>query len=251
VSENPQKAQEDFYRFPYHYIANLPPNFGISKLDGWHLNYVSAVVFLLQKISLERHQATIVDIGCGDGRFTHELVKRFPGAKVKGVDYSQKAISLAKAMNLGAKATFEARDLLHDPVEFGADIAVLMEVYEHIDPSDAKRFLSGVRDTLRPGGVLHLTVPHRNCPISPHHFRHFDSETLCQEISDFFEVTDVKPFERISPLRRWLYRLLANRYFVLNHQPTLNLIFNWYMKKLFECDDEGECQRLYLRAVRQ
>lgn len=251
MSDNPQQAQEGFYRFPYHYVASLPPKFGVSRIDGWHLNYVSAVMFLLRQISLEQRLERIVDIGCGDGRFTQELAKKFPGASVTGLDYSQKAIGLARAMNQEVRVGFEARDLLQDPVEMDCDIAVLMEVYEHIDPSKASRFLSGVRDTLRPGGVLHLTVPHSNCPVSPHHFRHFDSETLRREVSTFFDITTMQPFERISPLRRWVNRLLANRYFVLNHQPTLNRIFKWYMARLFVCVDEHHCQRLYLRAVRR
>ena len=98
MSENPQQAQEGFYRFPYHYIASLPPRFGVSRIDGWHLNYVSAVMFLLRQISLEQRLERIIDIGCGDGRFTQELAKKFPGSSVTGLDYSQKAIGLAQAM---------------------------------------------------------------------------------------------------------------------------------------------------------
>lgn len=251
MTKHPQRVQEDFYRFPYHYISSLPPNFAFSRIDDWHLNYVSAVVFLLQQISLEENLVSIVDVGCGDGRFTQELAKKFPLAKIKGMDYSQKAIGLARAMNNAEQVDFEARDLLTEPVDMDFDVAVLMEVYEHIDPAHAVRFLGGVRDTLRRGGVLHMTVPHVNCPVSPHHFRHFDIETLTREVSEFFDVKEVVPFEKVTSLRRWLYRILANRYFVLNHQKTLNRIFDMYMKKWFVCSHERQCQRIYMRAVRR
>lgn len=247
----PQKVQESWYAFPYHYLASLPPHFGVAKAYDWHLNYVSAITFLLEQIAAETVRDAIVDIGCGDGRFTRELGLRFPEARVAGVDYSQKAIQLAQALNADLPIAFEARDLIDNPVEADNDLAILMEVYEHIEPSKTGTFLRGVHDMLRPGGVLLLTVPHVNQPIAPHHFRHFDSGTLRREISVYFDVDVIKPFELITARRTWLNRLLINRAFVLNHQGLLNWVFAYYMQTMFHCASEDQCQRLYLRAVRR
>lgn len=247
----PQKVQESWYTFPYHYIASMPPHFGVTKSYDWHLNYISAMTFLLEQIEAEPENGKIVDIGCGDGRFTRELGLRFPEARVTGIDYSHKAIQLARALNIGRQIAFEERNLVENPAEADNDVAILMEVYEHIEPSNADVFLRGVRDMLRPGGVLFLTVPHINHPLSPHHFRHFDSETLRGEVSAYFDVDFIKPFELMTARRKWLNRLLINRLFVLNHPALLARIFSYYMRTMFHCASEGECQRLYVRAVRR
>lgn len=246
-----QQVQESWYSFPYHYVTALPPKFSVARVYDWHLNYASAVTFLLDRIAAEDKREKIIDIGCGDGRLIHELVKRFPDAHLTGIDYSQQAIRLASALNASGSMSFEARDLIEDPFEGDNDVAVLMEVYEHIEPAKADTFLRGVRDTLRPGGVLHLTVPHRNLPLAPHHFRHFDSELLGREVSACFDVDVIKPFERMSSKRKWMNRLLMNRYFILNHQGALNSVFRNYMNTMFHCDREDQCQRLYLRAIRR
>ena len=44
--------------------------------------------------------------------------------------------------------------------------------------------------------------------------------------------------------------LLVNRFFILNHQGLQNRLFRYYMKTKFQCDREGQCQHLYLRATR-
>lgn len=246
-----QMVQESWYNFPYHYITTLPPNFSVARTYDWHLNYTSAVSFLLEQIALEPEKAAIVDVGCGDGRLTHELAKRFPNARLTGIDYSQQAIRLASALNAGGLINFEARDLIDAPIKADNDVAVLMEVYEHIEPENVGAFLRGVSGNLRPGGVMHLTVPHTNVPLAPHHFRHFDSELLRSEVSVYFDVDVIKPFERLSKKRKWLNRLLINRFFILNHQGLLNRVFNNYMKTMFLCEREDQCQRLYLRATRR
>ena len=246
-----QKVQESWYSFPYHYIATLPPNFGIARVYDWHLQYASAISYLLDRVADEPRRQKIIDIGCGDGRLTHELGKRFPDARLTGIDYSQQAISLASALNTNGSMSFEARDLIKDSFDADNDIAVMMEVYEHIEPADTAKFLRGVRDTLRPGGVLHLTVPHQNTPVAPHHFRHFDSKLLASEVSAYFDIDVIKPFERMSKRRKWINRLLINRYFILNHQGVLDRVYRYYMKTMFFCEREDQCQRLYLRAVRR
>lgn len=249
-----QQVQESWYSFPYHYVTALPPRFAVARVYDWHLNYASAITFLLDQIAKDPAQKKIVDIGCGDGRLTHELAKRFTQSQLTGLDYSEQAIRLATALNAPSgqdNMTFEARDIIQDPIKADNDVAVLMEVFEHIEPDQASVFLKGVRDLLRPGGVLHLTVPHVNLPLAPHHFRHFNYEILGEEVSEYFDIDVIKPFEKISKRRRWLNALLMNRFFILNSQPLLNWAFSYYMKTMFDCPSEDQCQRLYLRATRR
>ena len=68
-----QQVQDNFYKFPYHYILEFKEKFSIVYLFDWGVNYASAVEFLLDKISETPKVKSIIDIGCGEGRLTREL----------------------------------------------------------------------------------------------------------------------------------------------------------------------------------
>jgi SAM-dependent methyltransferase len=167
------------------------------------------------------------------------------------VDYSARAIGLAQAMNQDLpRLDFRQEDISSETDLGGFDAAVLMEVLEHVPPDDAAVFLRGVRRLLKPRGTLHLTVPHANKPVEYKHFRHFTVDSLKACLKPDFDIVEVVPFERIAGIeRRLLNSLLYNRYFVLNDQRVLNRAYRWYMKHLFHCDSERECQRIYVEAV--
>ena len=58
-----QQVQQSWYSFPYHYIIALPPRFSVAKSYGWHLNYASAITYLLDQIAREPVRDAIIDIG--------------------------------------------------------------------------------------------------------------------------------------------------------------------------------------------
>ena len=67
-----QEVQEEQYQFPYHYIVQFKEDFSISLLFPWGLNYASTMEFLMVKVAEDKKVKSIIDIGCGDGRFTRE-----------------------------------------------------------------------------------------------------------------------------------------------------------------------------------
>lgn len=259
MSVDPVALQEEEYLFPYHYVSSYMPHFRHFFCDSWAVHYLSTIEFLLSELSKVSFKS-IVDVGCGDGRFTQELALRFPGAKVAGVDFSRKAITLAEAMNTTAARFFcadiaEGTNFLSDgggyltSNEGRQDAAVLMEVFEHIPPDRAGVFVEGVARLLVPGGLLFVTVPHSNKPVEPKHFRHFTSQSLVSEFSGHFEVLEIKPFERRCLRLKLLQRLLVNRFFILNNGRALDAIYRFYKKSLFEAEEKN-CQRLYLKLRR-
>jgi trans-aconitate methyltransferase len=246
--KNEQRHQEDEYWFPYHYVSRFGPHFCQHVADAWGINYVSTIEFLLERIE-QLDFSSIVDIGCGDGRFTRELALRFPEKQVLGVDYSARAIGLAQAMNHDLPTLeFSARDITHSGKFAKHDLAILMEVFEHIPPETAHAFLDGVHSLLRPGGTLLLTVPHVNQPLEHKHFRHFTIATLRDALMTRFEIMEVVPFERIAASRKLVNLLLVNRVFVLNHWHTLDFLYRFYKRNLFRCDVEAECRRVFVMA---
>jgi 2-polyprenyl-3-methyl-5-hydroxy-6-metoxy-1,4-benzoquinol methylase len=197
-----QQVQDNFYKFPYHYCVNFKNYFSMIYLFDWGINYASTVEFLLKQIEQQTNVKSIIDIGCGEGRLTRELSIKFPDLQVNGVDYSKTPIQLAKALNGDINAHFITANIIEDQLPNKYDVATLMEVYEHIEPKNAKAFLKGIYNTLNDDGVLHLTVPHENIPIAPHHFRHFSVEVLTQEVSQYFDIEDIIPFEKISKKKK-------------------------------------------------
>ncbi|WP_457617692.1 class I SAM-dependent methyltransferase [Lutibacter sp.] len=247
-----QQVQDNFYKFPYHYAVQFKPNFSMVYLFDWGLNYASTIELLLQKITLNKKEVkSIIDIGCGEGRLSRELCLKFPKAKITGVDYSKRPIQLAKALNHNLNIEFIAANIIEDNLPQKYNVATLMEVYEHIEPKKADFFLKGVSNALEKGGVLHLTVPHENIPVAPHHFRHFSIKTLTAELEKYFDIIEVIPFEKISPKRKWLMRIFANKFFILNHKKWNNKLYNYYKKKLFYVKDESQCQRIYVQCKKR
>lgn len=249
VDTSEREYQEKEYCFPYHYIAKFENNtFKPFFLDTWAINYASTIEFLLGKIGADRARK-IVDIGCGDGRFSRELACAFPKIEVTGFDYSSRAINLALAMNPDIEnLSFKKIDIIKTRIVEQFDVAVLMEVFEHIPLELAEMFITNVRGLMKKGGVLHLTVPHINKPLEYKHFQHFCVNELLRYLSSDFQVIEVIPFERVALSRRIISKLLYNKYFILNNQKVLSYIYTHYKEKLFYANNEKNCQRIYVKA---
>ncbi|MFC1695076.1 class I SAM-dependent methyltransferase [Pseudomonadota bacterium] len=244
-----QQRQEQEYWFPYHYVAQFENDrFRTGYLDSWGINYVSTIEFLLEKIG-DATNAQITDIGCGDGRLSRELALKFRECSITGIDYSRRAVGLAAAMNEGvANLSFKAIDITADHELGQFDVAILMEVFEHIPPGDTEKFMSSVHRLLKPDSVLHMTVPHKNTPTDPMHFQHFSVSGLLEHLEDKFEVIEIIPFERISVARTLTVWLLCNRFFILNNPRMLSMLYRYYKRKLFFVQSEKNCQRIYVKA---
>jgi 2-polyprenyl-3-methyl-5-hydroxy-6-metoxy-1,4-benzoquinol methylase len=245
---NVQARQEKEYAFPYHYVSHFEHGFGQTFYDDWGIHYVSTIEYLLHRLRSLQWQS-VIDIGCGDGRMSRELALHFPEHKVTGIDYSDRAIMLAQAMNADLPGLhFEKRDIIADIHPAKHDAMILMEVLEHIPPSDTPAFVAALHRQLVPGGHLLLTVPHINKPVEYKHYRHFDSASLRLALGPNFEILELVPFERHNLHQRLLRFILGNRYFILNHRGMLNRLYDHYRRRLFACRHEDECQRLFVLA---
>jgi SAM-dependent methyltransferase len=96
-----------------------------------------------------------LDLGCGDGTFTAELVRA--GADAVGVDVAGAAIRRATARHPSLDFRLAPID---GPLPFedaSLDVVWSSEVIEHV--ADTARWLSEVRRVLAPSGRLLLTTP--------------------------------------------------------------------------------------------
>lgn len=102
---------------------------------------------------------TVVDLGCGSGEMTIELARRWPAARVVGIDPSPQMIETARAAD-GAdlvewrRLSAEDWDATRDgPIDLVVTNAVLQWVPSHLD------LLPRWLEALGPGGVIALQVP--------------------------------------------------------------------------------------------
>jgi SAM-dependent methyltransferase len=130
--------------------------------------------------------ARILDVGCGQGDLAVDLRRSYPAAELRGIDYSQYGVDVARAKV--PDATFAQRDLLDgsdpEPGMAGwATHAVCSEVLEHVD--DPVALLAAARAYLAQGCRLVVTVP--GGPMSAFdrhigHRRHFTGDILRQTL---------------------------------------------------------------------
>jgi len=220
----PFRRGEDFK--PELYDAISPGYYDLVYQRGrgtqwfWHHHRFGVVTEGLPK-GLER----IIDLGCGPGTFLGNL--QTPFARALGIDLAAPQIAYAQSRYQRPGLEFRAGDVtLLDPAE-RFDVAVSIEVVEHLRPEDTRRFLSAIHDLLAPGGMMILTTPNyrslwpllewmvsRIGPVDylEQHINRFDARRLRREVEEagFVDVR-AQTFFVIAPFLTAISTRLAER----------------------------------------
>lgn len=122
------------------------------RLRGWYLARI---------LPPKTKTSYILDIGCGEGQTSFFLAKKYPKARVLGVDISSNKIDhclrIARGSNFD-NMSFEAKDFLKSTLEEEHfDLITCFEVLEHIE--DYQRAISIMIKYLKPGGHLIIHTP--------------------------------------------------------------------------------------------
>lgn len=242
--EDTEASQESQYSLPYHYIPTYDKgHFSQHLYWSWGFRYLGGIHLVLDTLHKKKFQS-LVDIGCGDGRFLRDIKREFPGKRILGVDYSADAINLPKALN---------PDIDYICLDIGKknlgnkkfDVATLIEVLEHIPLGRIDSFLNGISNLLSANGLLILTVPHRNKNVLAKHYQHFDSKSLTHVIKPYFNIEELIFFDKSSILNTIISNILGNNLFILNNQRILDSIYRFYRRHLFYCSEE-KCGRIFM-----
>jgi SAM-dependent methyltransferase len=211
-NDNKFSLQESEYSFPYHYL----PKFNkdeiptLSRFLGWGMEYLCYTRQIVDFV-LELAPESLLDVGCGDGRFL-SLLGDSVNRKL-GCDLSERAIVLAKAMN----STLDYRCVDVADIDGSFDVVTAIEVLEHVPEEAIKSFVTKLFDRVKHGSFLIVCVPSTAMKLQPKHYRHYDESLLDNHIS----LSDVK-FEKINSVRVFRRRdIIYNLYLRL----TLNKIY--------------------------
>lgn len=172
LQEDSALAYPAYYTFDYHRQAG-----GIWRED------IGAAIYLLgarivhvgrnsdfqlhdqfvDEIELGREPKRILDLGCGFGKTTFSLKRRWPDAEVEGLDLSIPCLKLARKMATarGQSISWRQADMEHLPVEDNSvDLAVITMVLHEMPEAAIKQSFAEACRVLRPGGTL-VTLENR------------------------------------------------------------------------------------------
>ena len=103
------------------------------------------------------HPKRVVDLGCGPGTTTEQLLARWPDAHILGVDNSEEMISHARALEVPGRLDFQLGDLRDwepsGPVDVLLCCATLQWVPDHVE------LFPRLIGALSPTGVFAFQVP--------------------------------------------------------------------------------------------
>lgn len=152
--------------WPRHYGAEFKED---PRLNAFHRLYIrifgipiSGMRIRLRRIlpEIKGNFTSIVDLGCGKGVFTLELARRFPKARVVGLDTDAEQVrinnEIARRKGIN-NVEFVVQDILKMSYESEFDLALSVDNLEHIE-NDVEA-LRGIRRSLKPGGKLVCHVP--------------------------------------------------------------------------------------------
>lgn len=233
-SSKPEAFQDEEYGFPYHYIPEWSSG-GFSQVRSlsWGYMYLARLQRVVEIVRGWDFDS-LLDVGCGDGRFLYELHKAMPEKSLSGIDFSESPLRFARAFNPDLEFLrgniAEDRGLMTKKY----DAITLVEVIEHIPGDQLGAFIEGVARRLNPSGRLLLTTPTDNIPVSKKHYQHFNLQKLEQLLGERFTITRTEYFHKpLAGMDKFKLRLLSNRLFVTVSPAFVSSFYRRYCAKYF------------------
>lgn len=226
-----QRKQDDQYNFPYHHLVDYHDGLiSLRKQWGWSLSYLGRIHLVLNTLN-EMHFQSLLDIGCGDGKLLSILASHFADKSFVGVDYSERAIALARALSSSANVRFAVEDIAKAKTADKYDVVTLIEVIEHIPVDKLDEFARRAAERLRPGGYLICTAPSTRLAVPVKHFQHFTADriaTLWRQQG--FDVHRCQEIDGENLFFTVLRKAMMNRIYVVNNRRLENFLFKMYCK---------------------
>ncbi|MEZ4513721.1 MAG: class I SAM-dependent methyltransferase [Chloroflexota bacterium] len=154
------------------FYASLADPFARSRAHP-QVGFLALLPFLPQQCG------TVLDVGCGNGRFGHFLQQHHPFDRYVGVDFTVEL--LAKGAEMLPNATFLPRDMSRADCLDGLgafDLVVCLAAMHHVPGRENRvALLQGMRRVLQPGGRIMLS-----------NWQFMESERQQRKVRDWAEV---------------------------------------------------------------
>lgn len=135
-----------------------PHNFRKLLHNKFQQRRINCTLELLDSLVPSLDNPKILDLGCGEGHITAQILKKFPHAEVSGLDYSISAIQYAHQHFKNIDFVVgDACDLPYSDNYF--DIVVCNNMWEHV--GDPLIILEQIRKVVKPLGYLLISTPSR------------------------------------------------------------------------------------------
>lgn len=129
----------------------------LEESPGLSLLLWRRIGWILDDLNLS--PSTVLEVGCGKGKWLPFWSERFSGCQLSGCDISENALKAARERGVEA----DLRIITDDKLPFdddSFDFVACIEVIEHVPDPD--RLLSRIHRVLKPGGYLLITTPCAN-----------------------------------------------------------------------------------------
>ena len=213
------------YTDPYHHFAQ---DNGICFLElGFGLEYLNYMGFVSEWLA-ELKPSTVLDFGCGDGRFVKRLAPSV--SCVVGIEMNERAAQFA-SLYVGEEAEIVTGDLsdYKERWESRFDAIVAIEVMEHVSGDELAKLKGTFLQVLRPGGYMLVCVPSRIRPTQAQHYRHYDLELLGEHFGQF-EIVKHGYCHKVGITEKILRNLLSNRYLALKESAMQRFLYSLYKR---------------------
>ena len=197
------------------------------RLNSLQLRRAVAILSYLSKIMLKKKELKVLDLGCGDGRFSGFLGEF---VDLDAIELSKKAVETARTNHPHVNFIHgSALDYSFKPESY--DVVISQEVIEHIE--DQQKYINICNEVLKPNGYLILTTPNK---------RVFDN----MHIGNWSN----QPIEKL--LTPKTLRNVVSTHF--NIQLYDSIIFNFGDKDYFKIVNHryviGVCNKLKINGIR-
>ena len=220
--------------FKTHYFKELAE---LEAGNFWFRARNRLILWALDRYSPELN--SFLEIGCGTGFVISAISKRFPEARLFGIEYLEEGLIFARQRV--PTAEFTTLDARRIPYESELDAIGAFDVLEHIEEDEV--VLQQICKALKPGGIVFITVPQHRWLWSAVdeyacHVRRYDANELHRKVRMAgFEIIRSTSFVSTLLPAMFLSRLLQRNKTKmtiddvggLRINPILNHLFEWLL----------------------
>lgn len=188
----------------------------------------------------------VLDVGCGAAPMSLYFANK--GARVKGVDISEKAINenikAKKYLNLD-HLEFVCEDFMSYTDEEIYDVIMMTEVLEHLP--DDKGALKKIYQLLKKNGYLLMSVPSSNAPLHKKYLKKYGKDPFDERVGHLRRYTAVQIFNLLHEtdfelvefklcegyFRNWLYNDKVGQFFMKFNRSFIQKIVTFLDDKVF------------------